>query len=74
MAKKFKKIGELRFCLDDWREDKFNESTDLTYALYGDSADADEILSLEKYHSYCKQFAAAMGFAEKSINDWFGEW
>ena len=70
--KKAEKIGELRFCLDDYRDDIYNESIDLTYSLYG--AEFDEILPLDMFRCYCKQFAAAMGQSEKTINEVFGEW
>jgi hypothetical protein len=72
MADKVQKIGEMRFCLDDWRETKYNESTDTTFALYG--AEDDEVMSLETYYLYCRQFAAAMGFSEKSIEERFGKY
>ena len=70
--KKVEKIGELRFCLDDYRDSIYNESIDLTYSLYG--SESDEILSLDIFRGYCRQFAAAMGYSEKTINEVFGEW
>ena len=70
--KKVEKIGELRFCLDDYRDSIYNESTDLTYGLYG--TESDEILALNIFRSYCRQFAAAMGYSEKTIDEVFGEW
>ena len=69
MAKKIEKIGEMRFCLDDWRLDEFNESADLTYALYGDGT---EVMSIETYWMFCRQFAAAIGFGEDTIREYFG--
>ena len=53
--RKPEKIGELRFCLDDYRNSVYNESIDLTYSLYG--AELDEILSLDIFRGYCRQFA-----------------
>jgi len=70
MAKKCEKIGEMRFCLDDWREDELNESVDTTFALYG--SENGEIMSIEHYHMFCRLFAATMGFSEKTIEEWFG--
>lgn len=67
-----KRLGEIRFVLDDERQTKYNESIDCTYALYGD--EEDEILSIEDYYYKCKYFAAAMGFGEKTINEWFGRY
>ena len=70
--RKAEKIGELRFCLDDYRDSIYNESIDLTYSLYG--AESDEILSLDMFRGYCKYFAAAMGYSEKTIDEVFGEY
>ena len=33
----------------------------------------EQVLDIEQYFYYCKEFAAAMGFAEKTINEWFGD-
>ena len=66
------KFGEMRFCFDDWRPTEFNESTDCTFALYCNKD--DELMSIETYYYMCKQFAAAIGFGEKTINEWFGEY
>lgn len=65
-----KNIGSIEFWLRDYRNSEFNESTDCTFELYG--VEDDEILSIEKYYYLCKQFAAAMGFTEKTVNEWFG--
>ena len=62
----------MRFSLVDDREDEFNESVDLSFDLYADPD--DEIMSMETYHNYCKRFAAAMGFAQATIEEWFGEY
>lgn len=70
---KIEKIGEMRFCLDDYRETEFNESVDCTFGLWGNQRDS-EILSIEKYYCLCKDFASAMGFADQTINEWFGEY
>lgn len=65
------KIGTMSFILEDWRTDEFNESVDLTYDLFGN--EETELMSMEKYYNYCRYFAAAMGFAPKTIDEWFGE-
>ena len=57
---------------DNHNIDKYNESITMIKELYP-SEDCG-ILSLEDYYMYCKQFAAAMGYTEKSIEDWFGEY
>ena len=41
-------------------------------AWFGEESDG-QIMSLETYYYLCKQFALAMGFCEKSIDEWFGE-
>ena len=64
-------LGTIRFELDDYREMKYNESVDCTFGLWGDPE--DEALSMEDYYHYCKYFAAAMGFASATINEWFGD-
>ena len=65
-----KNIGSMEFWLRDNRDSEFNESVDCTWELYGE--EDDEILSIEKYHDLYKCFAAAMGFTESTINEWFG--
>ncbi len=65
-----KNIGSIEFWLRDDRDTEYNESIDCTWQLYGEGD--DEILSIEKYHDLCKCFAAAMGFSESTINEWFG--
>lgn len=65
-----KLIGELEFWYRDYIEDKYNDSVNCTYEIWGEDWDG---LSMEQYHSLCKRFAAAMGFKEKTIDEWFGE-
>ena len=67
-----KNIGSFEMWLRDDRDIEFNESIDCTWQLYGE--EEDEILSIEKYYYFCKSFAAAMGFQEATINDWFGNY
>lgn len=67
-----KNIGSIEFWLKDYRNTEFNESVDLTYELYGE--EDDEVLSIEKFHSLCKCFAKAMGFAESTVDEWFGNY
>ena len=70
--KDIKQLGTLRICLDDYQENEWNESLDCEFALWG--TESDETLTMEKYHMYCRHFAAALGFAESTINEWFGEY
>lgn len=58
--------GTLEFCLQI-NDDKYGESIDCTFTLPKN----DEALSIEDYYYYCKQFAAAMGFYSKTIDEWF---
>lgn len=30
-------------------------------------------MRIETFHSMCRKFASALGYAEKSIDEWFGE-
>ena len=63
-----KKIGEMRFCFDDWRED-CDESIDCTFAVA--PFEGDEF-SIEEYWRLCRYVAAAMGFGDNTIKEWFG--
>ena len=67
-----KNIGSIEFWLRDDRDIEYNESVDCTWQLYGE--EDSELLSIEKYYDFCKCFAAAMGFAESTINEWFGSY
>ena len=66
-----KLIGSLEFWYKNHIEDKYNDSVDCTFGIWGEDWDG---LSMENYHSLCKRFAAAMGFTEQTINEWFGEY
>ena len=71
MDNKIEQLGTMRFELDDYTNSEFNESVDCTYALYGTEV-SGEAMSIEKYWCLCRQFAAAMGFGESTIEKWFG--
>lgn len=58
--------------IDNTRLDNYNESCLMQRAWFGETNDG-QILDIETYYTYCKEFAAAMGFSEKTINDWFGD-
>lgn len=67
------KPNKIIFILEDnTRLDQFNESCKLEKQWYGEQDDG-QILTIEDYYYRCKEFAAAMGFAKKTINEWFGE-
>lgn len=67
------KPNKIIFILEDnTRLDQFNESCKLEKQWYGGQDDG-QILTIEDYYYRCKEFAAAMGFAKKTINEWFGE-
>ncbi len=63
-------VADMRFCLDDYREDKFNESVDCTFAIWDNPIGG---MDIELYWCFCRQFAAAMGYSEETIREWFGE-
>jgi len=67
------RLGTMRFELYDEREIPYNDSIDCTFTLYNDDDD-DEILSIEEYRELCVRFAAAMGFHNKTIAEWFGDY
>ena len=46
-------------------EDKTDDKTELSFCT-------DENMSLARLHGFCKAFAYALGFAEKSIERYFG--
>ena len=68
--KEVKNIGTMCFWLQDDRDIEYNESISVDFPLYG--TEDGECLGIEKYHYMCRKFAAAMGFSEKTIDDWFG--
>ena len=69
-----KKPNKLIFILEDnTRFDEFNETCKLEKQWYGATKDS-QILSIEDYYYRCKEFAAAMGFCESTINEWFGNY
>lgn len=73
MKKEQKKPNILKIeFIDNTRLDAYNESTSMTKKWYEEHD--GQTLSLEMYYQMCKEFAAAMGFSEKSINEWFGEY
>ena len=69
---KVKEVGRLEFNLTDYRETEFNESVELSYELWRE--EGSELLSIEDYHYFCTNFAKAMGFAQKTIDEWFGDY
>lgn len=71
---KITRVGSMEFWLRDDRNIEYNESIDCTYDLYGTENQIDEIMSIEKYWELCRSFAAAMGFCEKTIIEWFGDY
>ena len=58
--------------VDNTRKDMYNESCKMQKGWYNEVEDG-EIMSIENYYYMCKEFAAAMGFCEKTIDEWFGE-
>lgn len=68
--KKAEHVGDMRFCFDDYREDKFNESVDCTFAIWNDQGNN---MDIELYWCFCRQFALAMGYSEETVDKWFGD-
>ena len=63
-------IGTMEFRFKDFTENVFNESVNCTYEVWGANEGAS--MSIEQYWCMCRYFAAAMGFGEETINEWFG--
>lgn len=59
--------------IDNTRQNCYNESCTVIKTWYGESQDG-QIMDIETYYNYCKEFAAAMGFCEKAIEEWFGNY
>lgn len=72
MADKVKRIGEMRFWLDDERDYEYNESVECNFPLYG--TEESDLMSIENYYYLCRHFAGAMGFCEATIDKWFGKY
>lgn len=63
----------IRFELvDNTNLDEYNESCEMKKTWFGLKNGAG-VITLEDYYCYCKEFAAAMGFTEQNIEEWFGE-
>ena len=58
--------------IDNTRENSYNESCSMTKKWFGEM-ETGEVLDIETFHTYCTEFAAAMGYAEKTIEEWFGK-
>lgn len=64
----------MKFILKDGtNKNEYNESCEMVKTWYSNPEEA-EIMSMEEYYVFCKQFAAAMGYPEKTIEEWFGEY
>ena len=59
--------------IDNTRLDYYNETCKMEKVWYGEMADG-QIMDIETYYTICKEFAAAMGFCEKTIEEWFGNY
>lgn len=67
-----KKPNEMIFKLvDNTRLDAYNESCEMKKQWYGDISEGQTI-DIETYYTMCKEFAKAMGFAEATVEEWFG--
>jgi len=59
--------------VDNTRKNIYNESCKMEKAWYGEESDG-QIMSIDSYYTMCKEFAAAMGFCESTIEEWFGDY
>ena len=68
-----KQPNKIRFeFIDNTHKNRFNETTIMEKQWFGEINDG-QVLDLETYYYICKEFALAMGYCEKSIDEWFGE-
>lgn len=59
--------------IDNTNLNEFNEGCKMERIWYGEESDG-QVMSIETYYNYCKQFAGAMGFCENTIEEWFGSY
>lgn len=58
--------------VDNTNFNGYNESCEMKKSWYGmRDEEAISIMSLEDYYYYCREFALAMGYAEKTVEEWF---
>lgn len=56
----------IRFIYEDNTHlDKYNNSCIMERCYYSPD------LEMETYHTFCKQYALALGFTEKTVEEWF---
>lgn len=55
--------------VDNTNLNRYNQSCEMKKYWYME--EEDEILFLEDYYYYCREFALAMGYAEKTVEEWF---
>lgn len=68
-----KRPNKIKFeLIDNTNIDNYNESCKMEKIWYGNMR-TGQTLDLETYYYFCKEFAAALGFSEKTINEWFGD-
>ncbi|MGN0992805.1 MAG: hypothetical protein ACI4PE_02615 [Bacilli bacterium] len=59
--------------IDNTRLDMYNETCKMEKNWYGELSDG-QVIDIETYYNYCKEFAMAMGFSEKTVEEWFGNY
>lgn len=64
--------GELTIELEEFGdvENSCTENYRTVFRVTGD--DYDDLLPINLYWDYCRRFAAILGFSEKTIEEWFG--
>ena len=59
--------------VDNTRKNIYNESCEMKKSWYGEESDG-QVITIQTYYTMCKEFAAATGFSEKTITEWFGDY
>ena len=57
--------------IDGTHLNNYNESCKMEKTWYGEMNDG-QVMDMETYYYLCKEFAATMGYTEKTIEEWFG--
>ena len=55
--------------IDNTNINQYNESIKVEKTWFG--KEGDQVLDIETYFYMCREFALAMGYGEKTVDEWF---
>lgn len=55
--------------IDNTNINQYNESIKVEKTWFG--KEEDQVLDIETYFYMCREFALAMGYGEKTVDEWF---